>query len=121
MAAVQCFEHALAAHGAEAMRPLRLVSFEIDLDPLRLALRFASHFPHLHHGAPHDLLAQGHWDHASDLLHWKLHHGDFLGFLESSPVPDLIFYDPFSSKTDRGLWTPAVFARLFHHCRPPRL
>jgi len=118
MAAVQCFEHALAAHGAEAMRPLRLVSFEIDLDPLRLALRFASHFPHLHHGAPHDLLAQGHWDHASDLLHWKLHHGDFLGFLESSPVPDLIFYDPFSAKTDRGLWTPAVFARLFHHCRP---
>ncbi|MDB6126430.1 MAG: tRNA guanosine(34) transglycosylase Tgt, partial [Verrucomicrobia bacterium] len=118
MAALECFEKTLATHGAEAIRPLRLVSFEIDLDPLRLALRFASHFPHLRHGAPHAILKIGHWDHASDLMHWKLHHGDFLAFLESSPVPDLIFFDPFSAKTDTGLWTPAVFTRLFHHCRP---
>ena len=118
MAALECFEKTLAAHGAEAIRPLRLVSFEIDLDPLRLALRFASHFPHLRHGAPHAILKSGHWDHDSDLMHWKLHEGDFLAFLESSPVPDLIFFDPFSAKTDTGLWTAAVFARLFHHCRP---
>jgi queuine tRNA-ribosyltransferase len=64
------------------------------------------------------LLKTSHWDHDSDLLHWKLHQGDFLTFLESSPVPDLIFYDPFSAKTDTGLWTAAVFARVFQHCRP---
>jgi queuine tRNA-ribosyltransferase len=118
MAAVHCFEKVLHEKGAEAVRPLRLISFEIDLDPLKLALRFASHFAHLRHGAPHAIAKTGHWDHDSDLLHWKLHHGDFLTFLESSPVPDLIFYDPFSAKTDTGLWTSEVFARLFRHCHP---
>ena len=118
MAALQCFEETLAARGPEAVRPLRLVSFEIDLDPLKLALRFASHFPHLRHGAPHAVLASGRWAHVSELFQWELRHGDFLGFLESSPAPDLIFYDPFSAKTDTGLWTLAVFTRLFHHCRP---
>ena len=118
MAALQCFEQTLDREGGAAVRPLRLVSFEIDLDPLRLALRFASHFPSLHHGAPHALLESGRWAHASGRLHWQLHHGDFLSFLESAPAPDLIFYDPFSAKTDTGLWTPAVFARIIQHGRP---
>jgi queuine tRNA-ribosyltransferase len=52
------------------------------------------------------------------LLNWELHVGDFLQFLESSAVPDLIYFDPFSSKTDTGLWTPEVFARIFKHCAP---
>eukprot|EP01036_Dinobryon_divergens_P043187 gene43187-57466_t len=60
----------------------------------------------------------GRWHDASGLLHWELHHGDFLAFLETSPVPEIIFYDPFSSKTDSPLWTPAVFTRLFAHCAP---
>ncbi|MBP6508069.1 MAG: tRNA guanosine(34) transglycosylase Tgt [Opitutaceae bacterium] len=118
MAALRCFEQTLADHGAEAVRPLRIVSFERDLDPLKLAVSFATHFPHLHHGAPHAIQQIGRWAHASGLLHWELREGDFLQFLESSPVPDLIFYDPFSAKTDTGLWTAAVFARIFQHCRP---
>jgi queuine tRNA-ribosyltransferase len=117
MAAVQCFENVLTEHGAAAVRPLQIVSFECDLDPLKLALKFASHFPHLRHGAPHGILADGRWSDASGLLQWDLHHGDFLQFLESSKVPDLIFYDPFSAKTDTGLWTAAVFARIHLHCR----
>ncbi len=28
----------------------------------------------------------------------------------------MIFYDPFSAKTDTGLWTSAVFARIHRHC-----
>ena len=123
MAAVQCFEQVLAVHGAAALRPLRIVSFEIDLDPLRLALKFASHFPHLRHGAPHAVLADGRWTHASGLLEWELHRGDFLDFLESSKVPDDIYYDPFSAKTDTGLWTAGVFGRIHRHCasRPAAL
>ena len=118
MAALQCHERAVAEHGAAAVRPLRLVSFEIDLDPLRLGLRFASHFPHLRHAAPHALLQSGQWTSADGRLHWELRHGDFLAFLEAAPAPDLIFFDPFSAKTDTGLWTPAVFERLFRHCQP---
>lgn len=116
MAALHCFEQQLAAAGTDAIRPLRIVSFECDLDPLILAARYSALFPHLHHGAPHALLRDGRWTHTSGLLQWELHHGDFLDFLESSAVPDLIYYDPFSAKTDTGLWTPAVFSRIHRHC-----
>jgi queuine tRNA-ribosyltransferase len=118
MAALHCFEMALAQHGPAALRPLRIVSFEIDLDPLKLAAKFASHFPHLRHGAPHAILEHGRSQHASGLMEWELHRGDFLGFLESSKIPDDIYYDPFSAKTDTGLWTPEVFARIHRHCAP---
>ncbi len=118
MAALHCFEKTLAEKGAPALRPFRLVSFECDLDPLRLAASQAPYFPHLHHGAPHKVLKTGRWAHASGLMNWELFTGDFLNFLETSAVPDVIFYDPFSSKTDTALWTPAVFSRLARHCAP---
>ena len=92
------------------------MSFECDLDPLTLAAKFPSHFPHLRHAAPHALLQHGRWAHASGLLTWELLKGDFLGFIETAPVPDLIFYDPFSSKTDTALWTNEVFARVRARC-----
>jgi queuine tRNA-ribosyltransferase len=118
MAALECFARVLADHGTDAVRPLRIVSFERDLDPLRLALREPGRFPHLRHGAPHALVNAGRWSHGSGLCHWELWHGDFLGFLESAAVPEIIFYDPFSAKTDSPLWTAGVFARLFAHCAP---
>ncbi len=117
MAAIACFEDAVAQHGTPALRPLRMVSFERDLDPLRLATRKSARFPHLQHAAPHELLGVGRWTHASDLLTWELVHGDFLAHFENATVPDVIFYDPFSAKTDTALWTPEVFARLFIRCR----
>ncbi len=117
MAAVRCFERVLAQRGAAAMRPLRLVSFECDLDPLTLALKFPSHFPHLRHAAPHSILKDRHWAHSSGLLGWELHTGSFLTHIESAAIPDIVFYDPFSARIDTGLWTASVFARIFHHCR----
>ncbi|HSI10057.1 MAG TPA: MnmC family methyltransferase, partial [Rariglobus sp.] len=118
MAALQCFERELAERGPAVLRPLRIVSFECDLHPLALATKDAGAFPHLRHRAPYEILKNSRWSHASGLLSWELHVGDFLQFLESSAVPDLIYFDPFSSKTDTGLWTPEVFARIFKHCAP---
>ncbi|MSU23913.1 MAG: tRNA guanosine(34) transglycosylase Tgt [Opitutus sp.] len=118
MAAVHCAERELAAAGPAALRPLQLVSFERDLDPLTLAAGHAGRFPHLRHAAPHDLLRAGHWRHAAGLIDWRLRRGDFLDQLESAPAPDLIYYDPFSSKTDTALWHADVFARIHRHCRP---
>ena len=118
MAAIHCVEAELAAAGPVALRPLQLISFERDLDPLILAARHASHFPHLRHGAPHGLLNKGRWGHAAGAIDWLLLRGDFLEHLEAAPAPDLIFYDPFSSKTDTALWQPDVFARLHRHCQP---
>ncbi len=116
MAALNCFEKAAA--GSQPLRSLRMVSFERDLDPLKLALKFASHFPHLRHGAPHRLLEAGCWQHGSGRMSWELVHGDFLQVIESAPPPDLIFYDPFSAKTDTGLWTGEVFKRILRHSAP---
>lgn len=115
MAALHCFERLHQENSAEGLRPLHLVSFERDLDPLKLAAKHGSHFPHLRHGGPSSLLEYGRWAHASGLLQWELREGDFLEQLESSPAPDLIFYDPFSAKTDAPLWTVQTFARVFHH------
>ena len=116
MAAVNCFENVFRDSGA-APRSLRMISFECDLHPLRLASKFGSHFPHMRHGAPHAILEKGRWQHPSGLMSWELIEGDFLQLFETAVVPDLIFYDPFSAKTDTGLWTAALFARIAGHCR----
>jgi queuine tRNA-ribosyltransferase len=116
MAAIHCFERCHAENGENALRRLRLVSFEQDLDPLTLAAKDPGRFPHLRHGAPFKILESGKWEHASSLLQWELLKGDFPGFIESATVPNLIFYDPFSSKTDAALWTAEIFARIFKRC-----
>ncbi len=121
MAAVGCWEAARAERGAEALRRLRVVSFERDLDPLRLATRKSGLFPHVQHPAPTALLAHGRWSDASGRLTWELVAGDFLAHLDAAPVPDLIFHDPFSAKSDGALWTPAVFARMRARCAGRRV
>jgi queuine tRNA-ribosyltransferase len=112
MAAVHCFESQWQ-NGRNAVRPMRLVSFECDLDSLKLAVRDSRRFPHLRHGAPHELLKNGLWIHSSGQLCWELLEGDFLKRFEEAKAPDLIFYDPFSYKTDTRFWTSAVFSRIF--------
>jgi queuine tRNA-ribosyltransferase len=118
MAAIRCFEKTYAEKDANGLRPLRLVSFEWDLDPLTLATKNPGCFPHLRHSAPYRILENGKWEHASNLLHWELLKGDFADLIESASIPDLIYYDPFSSKADPTLWTREIFARIFKHCLP---
>ena len=119
MAAVQCYE-ALAAQGP--VRRMRIVSFENDLDSLRLALTHKAHFPYLRHSGPDAVLARGAWTSRQfPGLSWELHEGDFW---ERAPAvtakPDLVFYDFFSHKTDTGCWKPASFERLFELVRSDR-
>ncbi|HET9915542.1 MAG TPA: MnmC family methyltransferase, partial [Candidatus Binatia bacterium] len=116
MAAVRCFEDCHAQNNGAGLRPLRLISFECNLDPLTLAAKHSGRFPHLHHSAPSKILSHGSWQHASELLQWELLQGDFRDFIESAALPDLVFYDPFSYKTDAALWTGEIFARIFRRC-----
>ena len=74
--------------------------------------------PHLRHGAPCKMLKDGTWEHPSRLLHWELLKGDFRDYLASAKIPDLIFYDLFSAKTNAALWTAEIFSRIFTHCVP---
>jgi queuine tRNA-ribosyltransferase len=109
-----------AIHATEAMNPdrrarkLLLVSFENDLDSLKLALRHRRWFKHLKHAAPEQLLADNRWVSTDGTIEWRLLPGDFAGSKFSAPPPDLIFFDPFSFKTDSDLWTLASFREL--HC-----
>jgi queuine tRNA-ribosyltransferase len=108
-----------AAHNAMALvraldeadhAAVSLHSFEIDLDALHLALAHTKHFPHVRHAAPHILAHRGHF--TRERFTWTLHRGDFVDTFRNTPQPDVIFWDPFSSKVDAPLWSEATFRSL---------
>jgi queuine tRNA-ribosyltransferase len=115
MAAIGCYE-SQASLGK--VRPLHLISFENDLDALRLALRHDEKFTYLRHGGPAGILRDGEWrSKRFPGLSWSLVQGDFLVTHAQAPArPDLIFYDMFSSKTHCEQWTLELFRRLFAVC-----
>ena len=119
MAAVRCYEEEAAVAGG-AGRAMRLVSFERDLDSLRLALAHHWDFPYLWHGGPAGVLKNGRWQSGKFAgLSWELVMGDFLESIGLAPViaaPDVIFYDPFSGNADGRLWTWDAFRRLRAAC-----
>jgi queuine tRNA-ribosyltransferase len=115
-----------AAHNAMALvraldraphANVELVSFEIDLDALHLALAHTKHFPHIRHAAPHVLAQRGVF--TRERFTWTLHTGSFLYTHRAAPQPDVIFYDPFSSKTNAPLWSLATFEALFAFLEKP--
>lgn len=119
MAAISEYENLeknLGTQTAEdVLKPLHIISFERDLDPLKLTLEYHMCFPHIHHKSPHQLLKNKEWTSPSGLIRWTLVHADFQEVLNSSeklPVPQLIFYDPFSYKTDAPLWSLDAFEKL---------
>jgi queuine tRNA-ribosyltransferase len=102
---------------APPARRLVLASFENDLDSLRLALDHPGWFKHLRHGAPRALLAEHIWRSDSGSLEWRLLIGDFAQRKFDAPPPDLIFFDPFSFKTDQAMWTLNAFRELAKACK----
>ena len=93
-------------------RPLKLVSFENDLDSLKLALDHPAWFKHLRHAAPRGLLQEQHWQSRIAPIEWLLLAGDFAQRKFDAPPPDIVFFDPFSFKTDSALWTTDAFRAL---------
>lgn len=110
MAAVLAYEEAAAAG---PVRPMTIVSFENDLDSLRLALRHDRLFPYLRHSGPATLLSEGRWQSKKHPgLEWRLEQGDFLERIAGAPAPDLVFYDVYSGDAHPDAWTLATFRRL---------
>jgi queuine tRNA-ribosyltransferase len=114
MAAILAAENLSA--GGSIGRPLLLVSFENDLDSLKLALDHPGWFKHLRHAAPRALLAQDRWLNATASIEWRLLRGDFAARKLDAPPPDVIFFDPFSFRTDAALWTQPAFRELAKCC-----
>jgi queuine tRNA-ribosyltransferase len=109
--------HAVEAlPAAQLRRRLQLVSFENDLDSLQLALRHTHWFKHLRHAAPNQLLAENRWQSPDGNIEWLLLPGDFQHRKHDAPAPDIVFFDPFSFKTDSALWTLDAFRELALVC-----
>ena len=116
MAVIHFYEMTAASVPVRAMQ---VVSFENDLDSLRLALRHHHRFLYLRHGGPPSILTGGSWQSpVHPGLSWKLVHGDFAEAMETSvPLPDLIYYDLFSANSASQNWTLALFRRLYSLCK----
>ena len=100
----------------ERVRRLVLVSFENDLDSLKLALKHTHWFKHLRHAAPRQLLQKNQWLSPAGTIDWLLLPGDFRARKFDAPAPDIVFFDPFSFKTDSALWTLESFRELANIC-----
>ncbi len=111
LAAIHCSVSLMQA------RPLRIVSFERDLDLLRFALENATYFEHF----------SGYEKNISELLeknstqvgniHWELRHGDFVSLIESEKnLAHVIFYDPYSPSVNQDMWTLDLFKKLRKKC-----
>jgi queuine tRNA-ribosyltransferase len=110
MAAIECYESVSGAG------PLQIISFENDLDSLRLAVSRIEDFPYLRAEPAKAILSHGEWRSPDQQLSWKLFFGDLLDTMTHAPGPDLIFYDMFSTKTSAALWTLSTFRQLFAAC-----
>lgn len=108
MAAIRCWE---SMDGP--LRPLTVVSFETDCDALRLTMSNRQTFPHIRHPAPGALLKHGTWIDGTGDLRWQLIPGDFLDTLNQAPAPELVLFDPFSSKTNPALWSVSAFSKIY--------
>jgi queuine tRNA-ribosyltransferase len=115
MAAIYCYEREATAG---PVRPMRIISFENDLDSLKLALLHNNDFPYLRHAGPSAIARNGQWRSKQHLgLEWELLQGDFAQMIAHAPAPpDLIFYDMFSRKVSADAWTLATFEKLFAAC-----
>lgn len=114
LAAIHCALQISIQH----RRPLRLISYEKDLELLEFALKHHEQFSHF----------QGFQNQIRKLLDlkickienitWELRQGDFreLILLESCK-PHLIFFDPYSPKVNQEMWTTSCFSELRKKCR----
>lgn len=94
-------------------RPIRLISFERELELLKFALQNADQFSHFqgHEPALRQILDQGHW--SAGKISWELRQGDFLDNIQSEPErPHLVFFDPYSPSVNQEMWTTACFERI---------
>ena len=114
--AAEDLARAQATPDPRSLRPLLLISFENDLDSLLLALRQIDLFPYLRHAAPHVLAAENRWAARVGGIEWRLLSGDFGASKFAAPPPDIIYFDPFSFKTDSNLWSLAAFRELAQVC-----
>ncbi len=92
--------------GDARRRPLEIVSLEIDLTPLRLAISDPEGFPFLQpwKHAVEAVLTEGRWD--SPSLTWRVLEGDAVKLVDELDGQfEIVFFDPFSPESNPTMWT----------------
>jgi len=113
MAVIHAYEKSVEQ--GKKLAALKIISFENDLDSLRLATDQQNYFKHLRHSAPHGILEQAKWISKKSPIAWELLEGDFsTKFLEAEKA-SIIFFDPFSHKTNPSLWELKLMEKLFSY------
>jgi len=111
MAFIQAVEGEFSTLESKSSR-IELISFENDFDSFKLALRFPYSFPYLRHTAPWAIERGQKFISRVAPLEWSCIPGDFQKVFENAPIPRVVFYDPFSFKTDAPLWSVECFESL---------
>ncbi len=96
------------------LRTVNLISFENNLEGLRLALENSGQFPFLrpYQRILEKLLQNRKWTDPSG-IEWTLMEGDFRTIdLNTVPRPEIVFYDFYSPKSAPWLWGVGSFQRL---------
>jgi tRNA U34 5-methylaminomethyl-2-thiouridine-forming methyltransferase MnmC len=116
-------------HTRAVARPLRLVSFDHTLAPLRFAVAHARElaYPQGYECVLEELLrvpCTAFCD-AGRPVHWEVHRGDFPALMASAaaaalPQPDVIMFDAFSPAKNPAMWTLPLFARIHRLLDPAR-
>ena len=114
LAAIHCFINLKS----KTRRPLKIISFEHNLELLKFALVHANKFDHYQGFEPAvDSILKTHQWHEPDLV-WKLRHGNFLDCIETEAErAHLVFFDPYSPKMNREMWTQDSFKKLYSKSR----
>ena len=110
MGALSLYEKLANEH--RVTRPVQLISFETDLDPLRLAYQYRNLFPELRHRAPWQILSKGEYTLPVAPFSWRLIEGDFMTTFKQATPPDEVFYDMFSYETENRFWQENIFIDL---------
>lgn len=102
-------------------RRLEIVSFEKNLAPFAMALEDANAEVFGFHGAAREagraVLADR--THAASRTIWRLVEGPLPATLDDLPAAsaDVVFWDPFSPRSNPALWTASAFTALRRVCR----
>jgi tRNA U34 5-methylaminomethyl-2-thiouridine-forming methyltransferase MnmC len=108
---------------------VRLVSFDLTLEPLRFALDHAEQLGYFHgfETSVKTLLSKRavQINRPQQQVDWQLHLGDFPALLgepraSSWPKPDAILFDAFSPAKNPAMWTLPLFSALFRLLEPSR-
>jgi tRNA U34 5-methylaminomethyl-2-thiouridine-forming methyltransferase MnmC len=113
LAAVSMFE------SLSETRPFHIYSFESNLKLLQFALDCAEYFPHIEAHRQHirGILEKG--ESSRGLLKWKLIEGDFnQKIFEAREPASLVFFDPYSPKTNPEMWGIETFEKVFRNWAP---